>query len=70
MVNLGSIVGNPSLSSYYGKFLGEEKLLLNERREERECQACDTWEHSEMNERELGKAQISRCSRGNELSRG
>ena len=51
-------------------FLGEEKLLLSEQWEERECQARNAWEHSEMNEGELGKAQISICSGGNELSRG
>lgn len=38
------------------KFLWAEKLLLNEQREEKECQACDTWEHSEMRGEDWRKA--------------
>lgn len=28
MVNLGSIMGNPSLSSYYGKFFGRREIAI------------------------------------------
>lgn len=65
MVNLGSIMGNPSLSSYYGKFSWRREIAI-----EWTTRGEGMPGMYEMNEGELGKAQINICSGENKLSRG
>lgn len=60
MAKLGDIMGNPPLSTYYEKVPWKREIAIDQERSEgRECQACNSWEHSEMNVGGLGKGNIN-----------